>query len=64
MSKTKAKIYKIEPRDGSELYYMIAEKKHWWSPYVLQPNFWRYREDGALCLCEFVNVTEHEVTRL
>ncbi len=52
----KRKIYKITPYDGSEPYYMIAEKKHWWSPYELQPNFWRYREDGALCLCEFVSV--------
>ena len=53
----KRKIYKISPYDGSEPYYMIAEKKHWWQPYELQPHFWRYRkEDGELYLCDFVSV--------
>ena len=52
----KEKIYKITPNDGSEPYYMITEKKHWWKPYELRPHFWRYREDGTLCLCNFVSV--------
>lgn len=50
------KIYKISPEDGTEPYYMIAKKKHWWQPYVLQPNFYRYREDRYMYVCEFANV--------
>ena len=52
----KEKIYKLTPHDGSGPYYMIAEKKHWWSPYVLRPHFWKYGTDGRLYLCEFVSV--------
>jgi len=51
------KIYKITPDNGSEPYYMIAVKKHWWSPYELQPHFWRYGDDGkTLYLCEYASV--------
>ena len=51
------KIYKITPYNGSEPYYMIAVKKHWWSPYELQPHFWRYEDDGkTLYLCEYASV--------
>ena len=50
------KIYKISPHDGTEPYYMIAEKKYWWQPYTLRPNFYRYKEDGTMYLCEFASV--------